>query len=123
MATANLGVPRWWLEQIGYWGNLGAPPADKDVPVPIPRYNIPTLQSREAYEAAYPDGMEAPYPSRVLPASDTTSAPSASPNVVGSYNTSDVFVGFMCFLSGLGLGLVAATLYYRSQNQGYLPIN
>lgn len=49
--------PRWWLESIGFWG---APftPAPGRTPVPVHPNGFPTLSSQEAYDAAYPTGVE-----------------------------------------------------------------
>lgn len=49
--------PRWWLESIGYWGApFTATPGR--APVPVHPNGYPTLSSKEAYAAAYPNGLE-----------------------------------------------------------------
>jgi hypothetical protein len=49
--------PRWWLESIGYWGApFTATPGR--APAPVHPNGYPTLPSKEAYAAAYPDGLE-----------------------------------------------------------------
>lgn len=49
--------PRWWLESIGFWG---APftSAPGRSPVPVHPNGYPTLPTKEAYDAAYPNGLE-----------------------------------------------------------------
>jgi hypothetical protein len=49
--------PRWWLESIGFWGApFTATPGRS--PMPVRPNGYPTLPSKEAYAAAYPNGLE-----------------------------------------------------------------
>lgn len=52
--------PRWWLESIGYWGAPFTPPPGRTSSPVVPN-SYPTLPTQAAYDAAYPNGLGAPY--------------------------------------------------------------
>lgn len=111
-----LTVPRWWFEQIGYWGAPGTPPADDPVPRPIMPINVPTEDSRADYLSKYPRGLEAAYPS---PFAQQRQQGSKGP--AGAGLTELAAVGALCGLLGMALGVGGALLL--GGKKGYLPIN
>ena len=55
-AVSWIMYPRWWLESIGYWGAPFTTPGGR-VPTPVYPNSYPTLPTKEAYDAAYPNGL------------------------------------------------------------------
>jgi hypothetical protein len=49
------------LEHVGFWGPPGTPAPDSGAPVGIHPIAIPTLESQEEYETAYPSGENMTY--------------------------------------------------------------
>lgn len=113
-----LTVPRWWFEQIGFWGAPGTPPADDPKPRPIRPINIPSEESPAAYEDKYPRGMDnTVYPSPYLEKS------------AGSVSGTTYSVQGIALLVGLSVAFgvaagVGGVMYFQKQSRGsYLPIN
>lgn len=53
-AITQLSVPRWWGEQIGFWGAPGSPPpGDEHSPVRV--LTVPSEESRGDYAMRYPE--------------------------------------------------------------------
>jgi Peptidase family C69 len=121
---AYLGVPRWWFEQIGFWGPPGTPPPDEKEPIPILPINVPTLESPAAYKAAYPKGFYAPYPSTTT---QVTSAPAdGSGNGKKKGMTSaakETYLSMIIiFIMGVTIGGAVTALFVRQSRESYLPI-
>jgi hypothetical protein len=118
-AYAYLGAPRWWFEQIGFWGPPGTPPPDEEKPIPIKPMTIPTMSSPEAYKEAYPNGYDEPYPWSPPLLKSTYSG------YLGNSASSEVFVSvIIAFFIGTTIGgSVMALCMKHAKGTSYLPIN
>ena len=109
-------MPRWWFEQIGFWGAPGTPPPDDPHPRPILPINVPSEDTSEMYKKKYPMGLAAAYPSSPLAAKQLKETPLAgfSAQVVA-------MIGLACALVGVGAGVGLST--YLGAKKGYQPLN
>jgi hypothetical protein len=65
-ANTHMIYPRWWMEQIGYWGAPGTPFTNR-TSVPIYPINVVGEVSMAVYQSVFPDGIGAPYPTKGNP--------------------------------------------------------
>jgi hypothetical protein len=115
-AYTYTAVPRWWFEQIGYWGPPGTPPPDEEKPIPIKPINVPSLQSPAEYEAAYPRGFDQPYPwTPPLVAS-------SSPYSEKSTRNATMVSTAVTFIMGITIGGSVVALLMKHSQRSYLPI-
>jgi hypothetical protein len=112
---AYLGAPRWWFEQIGFWGAPGTPPADEVSPVGMLPINVPGEVSPAAYKSKYPMGFSAPYLW-----SDTTASAHAS-HAAGM--SLPFIVGIFIVGVAMGVGATMLLIKKRGGPSSYLPIN
>jgi hypothetical protein len=119
-AYAYLGAPRWWFEQIGFWGPPGTPPPDEEKPIPIKPMTIPTMSSPEAYKEAYPNGYDEPYPW-----SPPLMKSAFGGGYLGNSASSEVYVSvIIAFFIGTTIGgSVMALCMKHAKGTSYLPIN
>lgn len=144
-AYRYLGVPRWWFEQIGYWGQLGANAPSEKSPSPVRHYSFPTENSLEAYRAKYPRGYNAsvPYYGMSLVVLECIINSSVlmllmyvyiGSTLGASATEGDYFTGSSSVLPSVGtllsvmlgmcVGSVVTAMYFQSQKRyaGYSPL-
>lgn len=114
--------PRWWMEQVGYWGAPGTPSLNR-TSVPIYPINIYSEPSPEAYAKAYPEGIEVPYPTKMNPLNPayrkTEKSANSSEVVVGRSYLSD----FLLLAVGAAIGATVSYLYVKNDKRsGYTVI-
>ena len=119
-AVGYITYPRWWLEQVGFWGAPGQPPADQAEPMPVHVMNVPTLASKAEYDAKYKATGEDfnykfPYEYAGLAANKEVIEVSAS----GSWWNTILCVS-MGFIGGIAVMLIKHTM---NRQHAYLPIN
>ena len=119
-AVGYITYPRWWLEQIGFWGAPGQPPPDKTEPMPVHVLNIPTLESRSEYDARYPEGEDINYK---FPYEYT--GLTAKPEEIVIVPTSESWWNtILCTAMGFIGGVIAMLIRENmAQKHAYLPIN
>ncbi len=100
--------PRWWLESIGYWGAPFTPPPGR-TPSPVGPNSYPTLPTQVAYEAAYPNGLGAPYQNYCF----------QQPSSI-SFSTILSYVAL--FVAGGFVTIIVQKLFPSSSRKGYDPI-
>jgi hypothetical protein len=117
VTSANrISYPRWWMEQVGYWGSPGTPSLNR-TSVPVYPINVYSLPSPERFKEAYPDGYELPYPSRLNPLNpEYTAAGSAGAGGAGAggSSSSSSFLSSALLLC-VGAGVGAAAMYLVQQ--------
>jgi hypothetical protein len=125
-----MGVPGWWLEQIGYWGALGQKTPGREVAQVVHPINIPSVNSQQSYDDQYPNGML-----HVMNAVDVPGTPDSESSFTATpyQNTASATATSYSLgtLAGvfLGGGLAGALIVYmflsskKQQQQSYLPIN
>jgi hypothetical protein len=107
-AYAYLGAPRWWFEQIGFWGAPGTPPGDELAPIGIHAITVPAEATAAAYREKYPEGYESPY------TWTTASGPKAASVASSSFSAT-----LAVFLVGIAIGGVVAALILRNKAGNY----
>lgn len=108
-AVSWIMYPRWWLESIGYWGAPFTPPPGRSSASPVAPNSYPTLPSQAAYEAAYPQGLGAPYQNYCFQQSNAI-----------TYST--IFFYIALFLGGAITTLLAQKIFPGDRKKGYDPI-
>lgn len=110
-AYEYLSVPRWWFEQIGFWGAPGtAAPGEKEA-TPIYPLNVPSEDSQKNYEQKYPKGYYQPYPER---SSDKIGN--------GAKSGSNMLIVICSGTIGAFLGALITYLIINQNKSLYLPI-
>jgi hypothetical protein len=112
-------VPRWWFEQIGYWGAPGTPPKDDPVPRPIHPINVPSA-SQSDYAEKYPKRMSYVYPSPFLQSAG------GSNGGVGSAYLGPASVAALSLAVGAAIGALGMLWFQKNRGVSggsYLPIN
>jgi hypothetical protein len=110
-AYEYLSVPRWWFEQIGFWGAPGtAAPGEKEA-TPIYPLNVPSEDSQKNYEQKYPKGYYQPYPER---SSDKIGN--------GAKSGSNMLIVICSGTIGAFLGALITYLIINQKQNLYLPI-
>eukprot|EP01041_Mallomonas_annulata_P009869 gene9869-20534_t len=113
-AARYMTVPKWWLEQIGYWGAPGTPPAG-ELPIGIKPINIPGERSMDDYKKLYPNGIGKPYASSIPGLTVSMSAPTASP--VTMWTSTSTSSGTGTTSSGHGIYNNNMNGYQQQQSQ------
>lgn len=111
-AFQYLSVPRWWFEQIGYWGSPGtASPGQKEAS-PIYPLNVPSEDSPELYAQKYPNGYYQPYPKRM------------SNNDIGiaAKSGNEMLIVICSGTLGAFIGALITFLIINKKHNQYLPI-
>lgn len=108
-----LSTPRWWFEQIGFWGAPGTAPADEESPIGILAINVPAESSPEAYREKYPEGFKAPY---------TASSSSGGATTAGNVGMSTLVLTVVIFLLGICIGGGLTMLMVKNRG-AYAPLN
>ena len=110
-AFEYLTVPRWWFEQIGFWGPPGTPsPEDKEAS-PIYPLNVPSEDSQEIYAKKYPKGFYQPYQNRI------------SQNIGEAAKSGNEMLIAICSVTvGAFLGAFITYLIITTKQNQYLPI-
>lgn len=106
-------TPRWWFEQIGFWGAPGTAPADEAAPIGILAINVPAETSPEAYREKYPEGFKAPY---------TATSSSGGATTAGSVGMSTLVLTVVIFLLGICIGGGLTMLMVKNRG-AYAPLN
>jgi len=119
LAFSYLTVPRWWFEQIGYWGAPGTPPKDDPVPRPIHPINVPSA-SQSDYAEKYPKRMSYVYPSPFLQSAG------GSNGGVGAAYLGPASVAALSLAVGAAIGALGMLWFQKNRGVSggsYLPIN
>jgi hypothetical protein len=109
----SLPTPRWWFEQIGFWGAPGTAPPDEESPIGILAINVPAESSPEAYREKYPEGFKAPY---------TASSSSGGATTAGNVGMSTLVLTVVIFLLGICIGGGLTMLMVKNRG-AYAPLN
>ena len=106
-----LTVPRWWFEQMGYWGAPGTPSPEQKEASPVYPLNVPSEDSKEIYDQKYPNGFYHPYPSM------------RNNNAIakGAKSGNEMLIAICSCTFGAFLGALI-TYMICQQKQGYAPI-
>lgn len=123
-AYTYLSVPRWYYEQIGYWGAPNTPPPGEEHAQGIKPFNVPTEPTVDAYKEKYPDGFYQPY--KMCEEKKAATAVPVAPATVAADHVSAAAPGglsmgavFAALLVGLVGGIGGTLLYVKKQYSGY----
>lgn len=118
-AFTYLNIPRWYLEQIGYWGPPGtkAPSAEKSSDIyPI---NVPSEDSLEIYQQKYPNGYYEPYKVNNIYTSDNCKS-----NIAATSGGNAVNIIYAALLSATFASIVTYFILKRGEMKtSYTRIN
>lgn len=120
------------MEQIGFWGALGAKAPSKEYAEPVYPLNIPTLSSQAEYNEIYPLGMhevmnsmDTPLPHTLPNIANKKTSSSPDADSVPGENTSSVGTNIALLFIGAILGAAALHFYgkFKGGQQAYSSIN
>ena len=110
-AFEYLTVPRWWFEQIGFWGPPGTPSPEDQEASPIYPLNVPSEDSQEIYAQKYPKGFYQPYQNRI------------SQNIgEAAKSGSEMLIAICSVTVGAFLGALITYFIITTKQNQYLPI-
>ena len=109
-AFTYLTIPRWYMEQVGFWGPPGTPPPDEKKSIDIYPINVPSEDSNAIYAAKYPSGMYQPYKSSYYSATRSQN------------NSSSISDLIFASLVSAALGSIFTYLLLRNRKQQYFQL-